>query len=285
MIQKWTAAFVVVCLAHAIAPAPARANSDDGVRSAMEHFKRGKRAYDLGHFLEAAGEYEKAYEAKESPALLYNLGQAYRGAGAHQKALNAYKAYLRNEPDAPNRDEVLRFIDALRHTIELQKQTEEKPPVGTMPVPTPPTPVPTPSPVLNPTTPIQVVVVEPPPKKREPDRNELALGRKLRLAGIVTGGAGIGLLVAGGVFAGYAASVNDKLNNPSGDAPVYNKNLESKGRADQALETAFFVAGGAAVVASVATLVVGQLKIKNNSFALAPSVGPSRVAATLKVTF
>jgi tetratricopeptide (TPR) repeat protein len=284
VIQKWTAAVVVVCLVQAIAPAPARANGDDNVRVAMEHFKRGKRAYDLGHFLEAAAEYEKAYEAKESPALLYNLGQAYRGAGAHGKALNAYRAYLRNEPDAPNRDEVVRFIDALRHTIELQKQTQEKPPVGTMAVPAPP-PSPAPAPVLNPATPIQVVVVEPPPKKREPDRKELALGRKLRLAGIVTGAAGIGLLVAGGVFAGYAASVNDKLNNPSGDTPVYNHNLESKGHADQALETAFFVAGGAAVAASVVTLVVGQLKIKNNSFALAPAVGPSRVAATLRVSF
>src|SRR5436309_8446403 len=85
--------FMLACL-------PSLANADEASRIAMEHFRRGTRAYDLGHFNEAAVEYEKAYEAKENPALLYNLGQAYRGLGDHQKALNAYRAYLRNAPDA-----------------------------------------------------------------------------------------------------------------------------------------------------------------------------------------
>src|SRR5437899_1197325 len=112
----------------ALLPSSVRA-ADDASRVAMEHYRKGTRAYDLGRFLEAATEYEKAYEAKETPALLYNLGQAYRGAGELQKALNCYRAYLRNASDAPNRDEVNKFIEALRHTIAEQKAMAEKPPL------------------------------------------------------------------------------------------------------------------------------------------------------------
>ncbi|MGZ3426194.1 MAG: tetratricopeptide repeat protein [Polyangia bacterium] len=266
----------LVCgLVLATTTLPSLAHAQDASRVAMDHYRRGTRAYDLGHFLEAAAEYEKAYEAKENPALLYNLGQAYRGAGEHQKALNAYRAYLRNAPDATNREEVTHFIEALRHTIEVQKATTEKPPVGTLPAPQP-TVTPPPPPTA---------IVAPPPPPRAPDLHELAVGKKLRMAGIAVGAVGVGSLVAGGVFAGLTANINHQLNQPSASMPTYNKSLESRGRTDQALETAFFVVGGAAVAASVATLVIGTQKVKRNSFALAPVVGPGHVGASVSVGF
>jgi tetratricopeptide (TPR) repeat protein len=244
----------------------------------MEHFRRGTRAYDLGHFIEAAAEYEKAYEAKENPALLYNLGQAYRGAGEHQKALNAYRAYLRNSPaDAPNRDAVASFIDALKKTIELQKQTAEKPPAGAIPPPPP----------SAKTEPLQVVIVAPPPPpptKREPDLRELGLGKKLRIAGAAVAAAGVGGLIAGGVLAGWTAKVNHTLNNPPSGA-TYDKSNEQKGRIDQALATTFFVVGGAALIGGVAALAWGSAAVKRNTFAVAPSFGPTHAAATFRMSF
>lgn len=278
--QKKIAA-VGVLFAVALVALPSRAHADEASRSAMEHFRRGTRAYDLGHFTEAAAEYEKAYEAKENPALLYNLGQAYRGAGEHQKALNAYRAYLRNAADAPNRQEVVHFIEALKHTIEVQRATTEKPPVGTLPAAPPP-------PTSTPQQPLPVVIVAaptPPAPKREPDARELALGKKLRIAGLAVGAFGVGALVAGGVFAGYTASVNRSLNDPSAPMPTYNHALENKGRIDQALETAFFVVGGVAVATGVTALVAGTLAVKRNRFALAPIVGPTRLGASLRVSF
>lgn len=268
---------VVLGLCFALLPTPS-AHADDASRIAMEHFKKGTRAYDLGRFLEAAAEYEKAYEAKDNPALLYNLGQAYRGAGEHQKALNCYRAYLRNAPDAPNREEVTKFIEALRITIAMQKATAEKPPMGPMPEPkasattTQPSPLPPPK-------------VEPSPPPRVPDPQALATGRKLRIAGIVVGGVGAGALIAGGVFAGQTASIDHQLNSPSGGMPVYNKSLESRGRTYQTLETTFFVVGGAAAVAAVATLVAGTVKIKRNSFALAPTGGPGQAGLSFAGSF
>ena len=282
--------FVVIIVLVALSPSTARADdrpepgegasARNDARVAMEHFRRGTREYDLGHFIKAAAEYEKAYEAKENPALLYNLGQAYRGAGEHQKALNAYRAYLRNSPaDAPNRDAVASFIEALKKTIELQKQTAEKPPAGAIPPAAATTPAKT--------EPLQVVIVAPPPpppKKREPDLRELGLGKRLRIAGAAVAAVGVGGLVAGGVFAGWTAKVNHTLNNPTPGA-TYDKSDEQKGRTDQALATTFFVVGGAALVGGVAALVWGSAAVKRNTFAVAPSFGPTHAAATFRMSF
>jgi hypothetical protein len=92
--------------------------ADDDLGSAREHFKKGKRAYDVGHFADAAREYEQAYQAKDDPALLYNLGQAHRLAGHPGEALLAYKAYLRNLPDATNRAEVEQRIRELQIVVD-----------------------------------------------------------------------------------------------------------------------------------------------------------------------
>jgi tetratricopeptide (TPR) repeat protein len=254
---------------------PSLGAADESSRAAMEHFRRGTRAYDLGHFTEAAAEYERAYEAKENPALLYNLGQAYRGAGEHQKALNAYRAYLRNATDPPNRDEVVRFIEALKHSIEVEKATKEKPPVGTLPA--------TPPPVVTP--PVVVAPPPPPPRPPEPDLHELALGRKLRIAGLAVGAFGVAAVGTGAAFAGLTAHVNQQLNNPGGPMPTYDKSLEQKGRTYHALETAFFVVGGAAVATGVVALIVGTQKVKRNTFALAPAVGPTQVGASFGMSF
>jgi len=51
------------------------------------------------------------------------------------------------------------------------------------------------------------------------------------------------------------------------------------------LETASFVVGGAALAAGVATLVIGTHKVKRNTFALAPAVGPGHVAVSLAGSF
>ena len=87
------------------------------------------------------------------------------------------------------------------------------------------------------------------------------------------------------MFAGLTANINHQLNTPPPTMPTYNKSLEARGRTDQSLETAFFVVGGAAVAASVATLVVGTLKLKRNTFALAPVAAPGVVGASVSVGF
>jgi tetratricopeptide (TPR) repeat protein len=97
------------------------------VRSARQHFEQGSSLYDLGKFREAAREYEEAYKLKNDPALLFNIGQAYRGAGADREAVTAYRSYLRKVPDAPNRGEVEAHIARLQKKIDQQQQTAPPP--------------------------------------------------------------------------------------------------------------------------------------------------------------
>jgi tetratricopeptide (TPR) repeat protein len=102
-----------------------RALADDA-KVARQHFEDGSRLYDLGKFRDAAREYEEAYKYKPDPALLFNIGQAYRGAGATSDALTAYKSYLRRMPEAPNRVEVAGHIERLQRQLDDDKRAAEE---------------------------------------------------------------------------------------------------------------------------------------------------------------
>ena len=111
------------------AQAPATKPADD-VEAARLHFRKGKTYFDLQRYRDAAHEYEAAYEAKNDPALLYNIAQSYRLAGEHLSALGAYKAFLRNMPGAPNRAEVDRRIADLQALVDEERRNREAPPQG-----------------------------------------------------------------------------------------------------------------------------------------------------------
>lgn len=122
---------LVACLG--VAAGNARA---DNVSLAREHFQKGTALYDLSKFREAAAEYEEAYKAKPDPALLFNIGQAYRLAGELESALRSYRSYLRKVPDAPNRAEVEAHIQQLQRAMSQQSQAKAPPPTAA-PVATP----------------------------------------------------------------------------------------------------------------------------------------------------
>ena len=53
----------------------------DNKAAAKEHSSRGTSYYDLGRYDEAIKEFEAAYQLKNDPAFLFNLAQSYRLAG------------------------------------------------------------------------------------------------------------------------------------------------------------------------------------------------------------
>src|SRR4051794_4529493 len=71
------------------------ATSGADITAARAHFEQGITLYDLQRYAEAVKEFEAAYEAKRDPVFLYNIGQAHRMAGEPQKAIGAYRSYLR----------------------------------------------------------------------------------------------------------------------------------------------------------------------------------------------
>jgi tetratricopeptide (TPR) repeat protein len=113
-----------------------RALADDG-KLVRQHFEDGSRLYDLGKFRDAAHEYEEAYKYKPDPALLFNIGQAYRAAGDAESALTAYKSYLRKVPEAPNRHEVETHIERLQRLVDEQHKTPPTPAPVQAAAPTP----------------------------------------------------------------------------------------------------------------------------------------------------
>jgi tetratricopeptide (TPR) repeat protein len=129
-VRAWQAiAWLVV-----VAVAPLAYGGEDDIAAARTHYRNGTRAYDLGHYVEAAAEYEAAYRAKDDPALLFNLGQAYRAAGDKVNAIRVYKSFLRRQPDSQRRDEVERRILELQKALDVE--SAEKPaPVIEKPAP------------------------------------------------------------------------------------------------------------------------------------------------------
>src|SRR5262245_40948896 len=101
-------------------------------QTAKQHYERGSTLYDVGQYREAAREYEEAYKLKSDPALLFNMGQAYRLGGDNVAALRAYKSYLRRSPEASNRRDVEAYIVKLQKLIDEQQATSTGPPTGTL---------------------------------------------------------------------------------------------------------------------------------------------------------
>jgi len=105
--------------------APARAADDE----ARAHSERGKAAYALGHFSEAADEYEAAFKLAPSPPLLYNAAQSHRLAGHKERALELYQSYLRvYGRSGKNREEAEQHIANLTRAIEEDHHAATAPP-------------------------------------------------------------------------------------------------------------------------------------------------------------
>jgi tetratricopeptide (TPR) repeat protein len=193
-----TTALVLLAVLSAAAPALA-----DDVTSARAHYKRGTTLYDLGKYREAAREYEAAFEAKDDPALLFNIGQAYRLARDYDEAIRAYKSFLRRLPNSPNRPTVearLRESQAL-----LERRRESEPPIGpSAPAETTHAESPARTPVVTPST--AAVAPTKPAAKPAADR---PLYKKWWLwtvvGGVVVAGAVVGITVG-------ALSARDHFN-------------------------------------------------------------------------
>jgi tetratricopeptide (TPR) repeat protein len=164
-------------------------------------FTRGRTSYALGRFAEAAELFEKAFEMKQDPAILYNAAQAHRLAGDKKKALVLYQNYLRLFGEQENHGEVERRIAELRTAIEAEQAANTNPPTGLLTDKgdaTPTQPATQPSTQETTTTPAAALVVTQAPEKKP---------RRAWIWGVVVGSvAVVGGAVALGVVLGTAKS-------------------------------------------------------------------------------
>jgi len=96
-------------------PVSARAapSPETDAAEAKAAYKRGADLYRAGRYRDAIAEFQAADRKKPSPALQYNIGQAWERLGEVSAALGAYARYLRLDPKAPNRDAVERSVRSL----------------------------------------------------------------------------------------------------------------------------------------------------------------------------
>jgi tetratricopeptide (TPR) repeat protein len=120
-----------ICVAIAVAAAPALAQSTEALTKAQKAFDQAQADYLQGKFDEAAQGFQDAYAARPFPQFLYNVGASFHMKGkktseieAYQKAVEFYRRYLKEEPTASDKAKVERAIGVLEAEIKrLQDAT------------------------------------------------------------------------------------------------------------------------------------------------------------------
>jgi tetratricopeptide (TPR) repeat protein len=95
---------LLLVVTSAVAPHPA-AHADPQAE-ARQSYEAARRAYNLGQWEDAIAGFEKAYKLSGETILLFDRAQALRQANRLPEALAGYRAYLREDPNAANRESV-----------------------------------------------------------------------------------------------------------------------------------------------------------------------------------
>jgi tetratricopeptide (TPR) repeat protein len=212
------------------------ASADDA--EAKRHYERGMKSYNLQEFDVALREFKGAYVEHPDAAFLYNIAQCQRQLGQYEAAAKSYRAFLQQNPNVANADEVRHLAEQMDAAASQQRTVQNAPPTSIAPPSTQPSAVPT------------VATEE---RHREPAVDQLGRARLERRAGLGLGIGGVVLCGLGGAFAGLASSAGNTAYGP-----IYDYNADQRFHAYRNAEIAMFVVGGAAVATGVTLLILGQ---------------------------
>lgn len=256
-------------LALVCATAPALADKP----GAEKAYNDGLALYKAGDFRGAADKFQLAYERDPDPVYLFNLAQAYRFAKLCQQAADSYTRFLKEAPNAPNRDKVQKYLEemnACAHSQDLVKP-DSKPKVETS------TKLEDPNESAPPEEHHEQVAVgtEPPPRD---DRGGRTGGSTPTLGYALVGVGVVGL--ASGAFFTYDVSVlnsNTCHDGSCGQAAV--DDLNSRGDRAEYAAVASYTIGAAALATGIWLVLHGH----DDEHALA--IAPARHGALLSFSF
>jgi len=293
---------LVILSAVLLTAATARAqDKPDNKAAAKEHYNRGTSFYDLGKYDEAIKEFEAAYELKNDPAFLYNLAQSYRQAGNHERAVHFYKTYLRYVPNAKNRADIEDKIKAEEQLVAKGGGGTTTPPATTTPPPSTTTPPPpgttTPPPGGDQPTVTLPPPVTPPPSLGAPNpyapptppAPATDSGRKFRIAGLATAGAGAVMMVVGIVEWRRAVSASNEIEDAARNNQAFDPAVEDRGKSAETMQWVFYGIGTLALGAGAGLWFYGQHVTATETttwrVSLAPTISPNQSGATLRISF
>jgi tetratricopeptide (TPR) repeat protein len=277
--------------------------------AAKEHYTRGTSFYDLGRYDDAIKEFEAAYQLKNDPAFLYNLAQSYRQAGNHEQAVHFYKTYLRYVPKAPNRADIEEKIKTEEQLLAKGGgATTTSPPANTTPPPGTSTPPPADTtappggnePTVNvppgstapPPPYAPPPVYAPPPAGYAPPATVTTSdpGRKFRIAGMATAGAGAVMMVLGIVEWRRAVSASHDVETAAMNNESFDPAVQDRGKSAETAQKVFYGLGALAIGAGAGLWFYGQhvtaaAETTTWRVSLAPTLAPNQGGATLRISF
>ena len=262
-------ALALLCTAAvpaAAQPAPAK--------TAEEHYEASKRFYNVEKYDDAIAELKLAYTLSPDPIYLFNIAQAMRKKGDCVGALDYYRKYLRDSPNASNKAKVEQWMTELEACVKTQppKPVETKPieikPIETKPIETKPIET---KPVAKPKT--TAMVVTEPKQIDNPARGDSK--RTLRIAGLATAGVGIGVLVLGTAMAVSARGIANDISSECavGCDWVVVEARDDKGRQRATLSKLSFGIGAVVVVGGAVMYFLGRATGKEARVAVVPAYG------------
>lgn len=120
--------YMLIVVGGLLSAAPAHAIDEVAARKA---FERATAAFEHKAWDEAIKQYMMCYKLTADPTLLYNIAQSHKMAGHSSQALQYFKMYLVNVPDASDKKEVEKTI------AELQGKLDKENPLAAKPKPEP----------------------------------------------------------------------------------------------------------------------------------------------------
>ena len=236
----------------ALPSAPAQAQRSerqrrDQKKAARAHYERGRAHHERHEYDDAVREYLLAYELQPSAGLLFNIAQAYLLAGDRDKALEHYRAYLREEPEGEVSELARKRIAEIEDQIAAENL--EAPPVqedqgadqgqgeGTA------------------QDAGRDVIAPVPEADSEPAGSP---GSGLRWAGLAVAGVGVVGLGLGVKFGLDASDVQDRIESQPEGTPWTFDDLYAEGEAKSRNMWISYGVGGAALIAGGALYVLGM---------------------------
>jgi tetratricopeptide (TPR) repeat protein len=92
-------------------------NQDRRRTEARQRFMRGQELFDSANFRAAMAEFECSFQNVPHPSTLYNVARAAELSGEFQRALDAWRGYLRMNPEADDRAEIEMRITGLETSL------------------------------------------------------------------------------------------------------------------------------------------------------------------------
>jgi tetratricopeptide (TPR) repeat protein len=255
----------IALVVWALAPAVARAQGPASPQ-ARAHFKLGVDHYNAGDYDAAVAELEAAIAIVDEPDFEYVLGQAERRRGRCDRAIEAYRRFLRSGPPPAEVKVAETNILRCEEAIAKAHPPPVEPPDATPPVP-PPTP---PQPPVQPVTP--------------PSTSSAG-----KVAGGVTAGVGAVALGVGAALAVLAGNQAARVNAAGASHAPWTQALQDDfdgAHRDGTASGVLLGVGGALVAAGGLVVVLSVLPAKptsNGQISVRAAVDPrGRFVAVLR---